>query len=64
MKLFLPQLHTSSTPANIEDDDILTPKAPRGKRSDLTEKDLEEFVNSFASASSAAAATAAAGTDI
>ena len=23
-------------------DDIETPKAPRGKRSDLTEKDLEE----------------------
>ena len=24
-----------------------TPKAPRGKRSDLTEKDLEEFRASF-----------------
>jgi hypothetical protein len=35
----------------IDDDDavIVTPKAPRGKRSDLTEKDLEEFVRSFSS---------------
>ena len=41
------KLHTSSIPANIEDDD--TPKAPRGKRSDLTEKDLEEFTRSFSS---------------
>ena len=51
MKICVPQLHTSSIPANIEDDDSLmtTPKAPRGKRSDLTEKDLEEFVRSFAS---------------
>ncbi len=30
-------------------DDIETPKAPRGKRSDLSEKDLEEFVRSFSS---------------
>ena len=31
------------------EDDISnpTPKAPRGKRSDLTEKDLEEFRASF-----------------
>ena len=43
----LNKLHTSSIPANIEDDDTVTPKAPRGKRSDLTEKDLEEFVRSF-----------------
>ena len=50
MKMCVPQLHTSSIPANIEDDDILTPKAPRGKRSDLTDKDLEEFVRSFSSA--------------
>ena len=49
MKNGVPQLHTSSIPANIEDDDPITPKAPRGKRSDLTEKDLEEFVRSFAS---------------
>jgi hypothetical protein len=41
------QLHSSSISANIEDDDINTPKAPRGKRSDLTEKDLEEFALSF-----------------
>jgi hypothetical protein len=41
------QLHTSSISTAIEDDDIHTPKAPRGKRSDLTEKDLEEFVRSF-----------------
>jgi|688.fasta_scaffold1388772_1 hypothetical protein len=51
MKTYIPQLHTSSIAAIIEDDDSLvtTPKAPRGKRSDLTEKDLEEFVRSFAS---------------
>ena len=42
-------LHTSSISATIEDDDIPTPRAPRGKRSDLTEKDLEEFVRSFSS---------------
>jgi hypothetical protein len=45
----LSKLHTSSTSATIEDDDIdlLTPKVPRGKRSDLTEEDLEEFTRSF-----------------
>ena len=32
-----------------EMDDIETTKAPRGKRSDLTEKDLEEFTRSFSS---------------
>ena len=37
----------------IEDDDIETPKVPRGRRSDLTEKDLEEFVYSFSSVVSA-----------
>ena len=42
-------LHTSSISATIEDDDPITPQAPRGKRSDLTEKDLEEFVHSFSS---------------
>lgn len=41
------KLHTSSISATIEDDDLVTPKAPRGKRSDLTEKDLEEFTRSF-----------------
>ena len=30
-----------------DDDDDSTPKAPRGKRSDLTEKDLEIFIQSF-----------------
>ena len=43
-------LHTSSISATIEDDDIPTPRAPRGKRSDVTEKDLEDFVRSFSSA--------------
>lgn len=42
-------LHTSSISATIEDDDPITPQAPRGKRSDVTEKDLEEFVHSFSS---------------
>jgi len=46
MSVCVPQIHTSSIPENIEDD---TPKAPRGKRSDLTEQDLEEFVRSFSS---------------
>ena len=41
------KLHTSSISAKIEDVDLTTPKAPRGKRSDLTEKDLEEFTRSF-----------------
>jgi hypothetical protein len=41
------KLHTSSIPTNIEDDDPITPMAPRGKRSDLTEKDLAEFTYSF-----------------
>lgn len=45
------KLHTSSNSAAIEDDDddLSTPKAPRGKRSDITEKDLEEFTHSFSS---------------
>lgn len=45
----LSKLHTSSNSATIEDDDhgLSTPKVPRGKRSDLTEKDLEEFAHSF-----------------
>ena len=47
MSVCVPQIHTASIPANIEADD--TPKAPRGKRSDLTEKDLEEFTRSFSS---------------
>lgn len=41
------QLHTSSISATIEDDDLDTPKAPRGRRSDITETDLEEFTRSF-----------------
>ena len=41
------QLHTSSNSATIEDDDLATPRVPRGRRSDLTEKDLEEFKHSF-----------------
>lgn len=48
------KLHTSSIPENIEDD---TPKAPRGKRSDLTEKDLEEFTRSFSSVMTTATST-------
>jgi hypothetical protein len=47
--LRLNKLHTSSISATIENDDPVTPKAPRGKRSDLTEKDLEEFTRSFSS---------------
>ena len=43
------KIHTSSISATIEDDDIQTPKVPRGRRSDLTEKDLEEFACSFSS---------------
>jgi hypothetical protein len=43
------KIHTYSISATIEDDDIQTPKVPRGRRSDLTEKDLEEFVCSFSS---------------
>lgn len=45
----LNKLDTSSISMNIEDDEASTPKAPRGKRSDLTEKDLEEFKRSFSS---------------
>ena len=42
------QLHTSSiSTTTIEDDDLDTPKAPRGRRSDITEKDLEELTHSF-----------------
>lgn len=46
-------LHLSSiSTTTIEHDDNgpETPKAPRGKRSDITEKDLEEFVYSFSMA--------------
>ena len=38
---------SSSISAFIEDDGPNTPTVPRGKRSDLTEKDLEEFQASF-----------------
>jgi hypothetical protein len=43
------QLHASSiSTTTIEDDDDMdTPKAPRGRRSDITDKDLEEFTRSF-----------------
>jgi hypothetical protein len=42
------QLHTSSiSTMTIEDDDLDTPKAPRGRRSDITETDLQEFTRSF-----------------
>ena len=35
-------------PDSIVDNEYpATPMAPRGKRSDLTEKDLEEFARSF-----------------
>jgi hypothetical protein len=44
---------TSCISMNIEDDDIITPKVPRGRRSDLTEKDLEEFTHSFSSLAAA-----------
>ena len=46
-----PYLSSIST-STIEYDDNgpETPKAPRGKRSDITEKDLEEFVYSFSMA--------------
>ena len=44
---------TSCISRNIEDDDIITPKVPRGRRSDLTEKDLEEFTHSFSSLAAA-----------
>jgi hypothetical protein len=38
---------SSSISAFIEDDGRITPTVPRGKRSDITEKDLEEFQASF-----------------
>lgn len=45
--MFAPQQASSISVENIEDDydetDLTTPKVPRGKRSDLTEKDLDEF---------------------
>jgi hypothetical protein len=31
----------------LDDEYLATPMAPRGKRSDVTEKDLEEFTLSF-----------------
>jgi hypothetical protein len=48
--MFIYQLPVSSSiSAFIEDDGPITPRVPRGKRSDLTEKDLEEFRASFGS---------------
>lgn len=49
--MFAPQTSSISVDnINIEDDydeaDLTTPKVPRGKRSDLTEKDLDEFTHS------------------
>ena len=43
------QLHASSisTTTIEDDDDMETPKVPRGRRSDITEKDLEELTRSF-----------------
>ena len=41
------QLHASSICSNIEDEYPNTPTVPRGKRSDITEKDLVEFTRSF-----------------
>ena len=43
------QLHASSisTTTIEDDDDMETPRAPRGRRSDITEKELEEFTRSF-----------------
>jgi hypothetical protein len=43
------KLSTSSISEFIEDERLNTPKVPRGKKSDLTDKDLEEFIHSFAS---------------
>lgn len=46
--MFIYQLPTSSSiSAFIEDDGPITPTVPRGKRSDITEKDLDEFMASF-----------------
>jgi len=47
------KLHLSSISASTikyDDNGPETPKAPRGRRSDITEKDLEEFVYSFSMA--------------
>jgi hypothetical protein len=40
----------------IEDDesDLMTPKVPRGRRSDLTEKDLKLFEYTFSTMTAAA----------
>jgi hypothetical protein len=39
-------ISSSASDASADDTNI-TPKVPRGKRSDLTEKDLEEFRLTF-----------------
>jgi hypothetical protein len=36
-----------NTDSDSESDPLDTPKAPRGKRSDVTEKDIELFMKSF-----------------
>ena len=43
----LPVSVSSSISTFVEYDGPSTPTVPRGKRSDLTEKDLEEFQASF-----------------
>jgi hypothetical protein len=40
-------MNTSYISANVVEEYPATPMVPRGKRSDLTEKDLEEFTLSF-----------------
>lgn len=45
--MFLHLSSISTTTIEYDDNDPVTPNAPRGKRSDITEKDLEEFKFSF-----------------
>jgi hypothetical protein len=45
--MFLHLSSISTTTIEYDDNGPVTPKAPRGKRSDITEKDLEEFKFSF-----------------
>jgi hypothetical protein len=40
-------LTSDASAADTINDTIITPKVPRGKRSDLTENDLEEFRLTF-----------------
>jgi hypothetical protein len=50
LSLSLSLSSVSTTTIEHDDNGPETPKAPRGKRSDITEKDLEEFVRSFSMA--------------